>query len=103
MIPHYRTASRGTSLQDSTASRDTSLQNHQNRQDTRIVSIAGHKEEKLLHYSLKGNLGRFTWVRPQQPPEQRYPYLLECAVFQRVRANTGIASVRDSYRAHTLR
>ena len=82
MIPHYRS---------------------RNRQNTRIVSIAGHKEEKLLHYSLKANLGRLTWVRPQQPLEQRYPYLLECAVFQRVRANNGIAALKDSYRAHTLR
>ena len=35
----------------------------------------------LLHSSLAGNLGRLTWVRLQQPQEQRYPFLTVGVVF----------------------
>ena len=34
-----------------------------------------------LHLSLVGNSGRLTWVRLQQPQEQRYPFLTVRAVF----------------------
>ena len=34
-----------------------------------------------LSLSLSGNSGHLTWVKAQQPQEQRYPYLSVCAVF----------------------
>ena len=34
-----------------------------------------------LHSSLAGNSGRLTWIRLQQPQEQRYPFLTVRAVF----------------------
>ena len=35
----------------------------------------------VLHLPLAGNSGRLTWIRLQQPQEQRYPFLTVCAVF----------------------
>ena len=36
---------------------------------------------KALHLSFAGNSDRLTWVRLQQPQEQRYPFLTVRAVF----------------------
>ena len=52
-----------------------------------------------LHLSLAGNSGRLTWVRLQQPQEQRYPFLSVRAVFSCVHTKVrlpmlGICNVR---------
>ena len=52
-----------------------------------------------LHLSFGGKSGRFTWVRLQQPQEQRYPFQTVHAVFPWVPAKTwlpvlGIFNVR---------
>ena len=44
-----------------------------------------------LHSSLTvGNSGGLTWVRLQQPQEQRYPFLTVCAVFSCVQTKVGL-------------
>ena len=58
----------------------------------------------VLHLSLAGNSGRFTWVRLQEQQEQRYPFLIVCAVFSCVQTKVwlptlGIFHVRTDVNA----
>ena len=58
-----------------------------------------------LHSSLSGNSGGLTWVRLQQPQEQRYPFLAVCAVFLCVQTKVwlpmfAIFNVRTDVNAH---
>ena len=61
-----------------------------------------------LHLSLAGNSGCLTWVRLQQPQEQRYPFLTVRAVFSCVPRKVwlpmlGIFNVRTDVNACTVR
>ena len=48
-----------------------------------------------FHLSLVENPGRFTWVRLQQPQEQRYPLLTVRAVFSCVQTKGMAANAWD--------
>ena len=48
-----------------------------------------------LHLSLAGNLGHLTWVRLQQPQEQRYPFLTVCVLFLCVQTKGMAANAWD--------
>ena len=59
---------------------------------------------KALHLSFAGNSDRLTWVRLQQPQEQRYPFLTVRAVFSCVQTMVllpvlGIFNVRTDVKA----
>ena len=56
-----------------------------------FVLFIALKKKESISLSLAANLGYLTWVRLQQPQEQRYPFLPACAVFLRIQATARLS------------